>query len=245
MARDIVERCLQDSVCYRQTDESHESWRMMVHEMTDCHQWTQFGIDLLLGIMADGPTTARERQFLPHRLMAGADSAIVKRNGSAEPLVSSVRIAVEGGVQKVSEPPVPLTPSQCAWLITAVCIALAVWQWKRRRTFIAADVLPMAVCGIIGIVLTLMLFSQHPTVQSNFQFTLLNPAHLLFIPSVVRRRPSAFYWTLVTGMVAMFAFAAVMQSYAEGIWCLAVWMLLQSLLHMSKRCRQPEADIIR
>lgn len=244
MARDIVERCMQDSVCYRQTDQHHVSWRTMVHEMTASHRWTQFGIDLLLGVMADGPTTTRQRQFLPHRLMADADSAVVMRNGTPEPLVSAARIAVNGGVQTVSEPLVPLTPSQCAWIITALSLALAAWQWHRRRTFIAADVLPMAACGTIGIVLTLMLFSQHPTVQSNFQFALLNPVHLLFIRDVVRRKRPANYWTLlVPAMVFMFTFSAVMQSYAEGIWCLDVWMLLQCLLHMSKHCKQAEEDM--
>ena len=37
------------------------------------------------------------------------------------------------------------------------------------------DALLMLLCGLAGIVLFLMLFSQHPTVRVNFQLLLLNP----------------------------------------------------------------------
>ena len=88
----------------------------------------------------------------------------------------------------------------------------------------------MLTTGIIGIVLTLMLFSQHPTVSLNLQIILLNPLPWFFLWPVIRGR-TTHYWQITFVLCILFFIGSLFQSYAEGIWSLALCLLLQSVLH--------------
>ncbi len=229
-ARDIIEQCLTAQLQYAEDTAEAVSWRQMVREMTANSPWAQFGNDFLLGIAADSKTTQRQRQFLPHRLMYDFDRAQIRRGDSLLPLVKERRIAVPAGVQLIQDG-FPLSPSQCAWLLTAIATVLTALQWRRKKTFLAWDLLLMAAIGIMGLLLTLMLFSQHPTVRLNLQYILLNPLPWLFLWPVARRRQTA-YWTITVMLAVLFLAGGLLQSYAEGIWSIGVAMLLQGCLHI-------------
>ena len=89
----------------------------------------------------------------------------------------------------------------------------------------------MIATGIIGIVLTMMLFSQHPTVSLNLQIILFNPLPWLFLWPVIRGRQTR-YWIITSVLCVLFFIGAFFQSYAEGIWILALCLLSQCILHM-------------
>jgi len=92
----------------------------------------------------------------------------------------------------------------------------------------------MLVSGIIGFMLFLMLFSQHPTVQLNLQILFFNPLHLVYLWPVIKGRETR-YWMICAVMVALFLIGSLFQSYAEGLYTLALCLLLQSILHLFTR----------
>ena len=229
-ARDIIERCINGNVEYAEREDYTPTYREMIHEMTQRNPWSRFGNDLLLGIKADQPTTLRQQEFLPQNLMYDFDRARINDNGTRRPLVKERRVSVPPGVQ-MHESGFPLSPIVCFSILLVIGIIIFLIEWKMQSIFIVWDVLLMLATGIIGIVLTLMLFSQHPTVSLNLQIILFNPLPWLFLWPVIRKKKT-IYWHLTAILSILFLIGALFQSYAEGIWSLALCLLLQCCLHL-------------
>ena len=204
----------------------------MVHEMTRNNPWSRFGNDILLGIKADKTTTQREQEFLPQHLMYDFDHAQIYDCGEYRPLVKERRIAVPAGIQTVKSG-FPLSPLACGIILLAIALVIFLVEWKLRRAFVVWDALLMVATGIIGILLFLMLFSQHPTVSLNLQLIVFNPLPWFFLWHVINGKPTR-YWHLTAVLCVLFFIGGLFQSYAEGIWCLALSLLLQSITHLFK-----------
>ena len=228
-ARDIIEQCVNGRMEYAGKEDYTPSYRDMVHEMTRNNPWSRFGNDLLLGIKADQKTDLRQQEFLPHNLMYDFDHAQINDNGNYRPLVLERRTAVPAGVQTLKRG-FPLSPLTCGIILAALALVLFLIEWKKRRAFVPWEVLLMVITGIIGIMLTLMLFSQHPTVSLNLQIILLNPLPWFFLWPVIKGRKTR-YWHITAVLCVLFLIGGLFQSYAEGIWSLALCLLLQSVLH--------------
>ena len=228
-ARDIIEQCISGEVKYTERKDFTPSYRDMVHEMTRNKRWSQWGNDLLLGIKADQPTTLRQQEFLPHNLMYDFDRAQIYENGVYRPLVKERRIAVPAGVQVINKE-FPITPIQYFCIMLVIGIIFFIMEWKQQGIYIYWDALLMVISGIIGVVLFLMLFSQHPTVSLNLQIILFNPIHWLFLWPVIRGKKT-IYWKILAVLCVLFLIGGLFQSYAEGIWILALCLLLQCIMH--------------
>ncbi len=231
-ARDIIEQCIQGKVEYEKREDDTPSYREMVHEMTKDNPWSAFGNDLLLGILADQKTNREQQEFLPYNLMYDFDHANIYHNGDYRPLVKERRIGVPAGVQ-IRKQSFPLRPVVCFVIMSVIGLFLFFVEWKKRRIFVIWDVFLMVTTGTIGIVLFLMLFSQHPTVNLNLQFILLNPLPWFFLWQDIRNKKTC-YWHITAVLCILFLIGSLFQSYAEGIWNLALCLLLQSILHIKK-----------
>ncbi len=232
-ARDIIEKCINGKVEYAGREGFAPTYREMVHQMTHNNPWAQFGNDLLLGLKADQPTNRQQQEFLPHNLMYDFDHAQIYLNGQYRPLVKERRTPVPAGVQIVKTG-FPLTPLVCAIILVAVALIIFIVQWRRRRAFILWDVLLMLATGSIGIMLTLMLFSQHPTVSLNLQILLFNPLPWFFLWPVIRGRKARLYWMLTAILSVLFLIGGFFQHYAEGIQALALCLLMQCCVHLTR-----------
>lgn len=213
-ARDIVVNNLSGNVVYDCSVPEGITFRQMIHEMNEGHPWARLGNDLLLGVGADRPLEMEQYQFLPHSMLTSADSAyIVDAKGNKRPLVLSTVEVLQAGSQIV-EPEFPLTPVQCALLLLSVTIVVTLVEYKRRRYYWWYDAIIMALQGLCGIVLTAMIFSQHPTVSLNIQILILSPLPLFLgykaIHHELQRNKSGvenarchWYWTLATVLVCL------------------------------------------
>ena len=235
-ARDIIENCINGKIEYAGREDYTPSYREMVHSMTKNNPWSRFGNDLLLGIKADFKTDLRQQEFLPGNLLYDFDHAQIYSEGTYRPLIKERRIAVPAGVQIVQEG-FPLTPLSCAAVLLAIGLVIFFFEWRKKRVFIVWDVLLMLAVGTIGIVLTLMLFSQHPTVSLNLQIILLNPLPLLFLWPVIRRRQTR-YWAISAILAVLFLIGSFFQSYAEGIHVLALCLLMQCYANLKIKAQK-------
>ena len=235
-ARDIIESCINGKVEYAGREDYTPSYRDMVHSMTRNNPWSRFGNDLLLGIKADWKTDLRQQEFLPGNLMYDFDHAQIYSNGSYRPLIKERRIAVPAGVQ-IIESGFPLSPLACAAILLAVGIVIFFFEWRKKRVFVLWDVLLMMTTGTIGIVLTLMLFSQHPTVSLNLQIILCNPLPWLFLWPVIRGRETR-YWKITAILAVLFLIGSFFQCYAEGIHVLALCLLMQCYANMKIKAQK-------
>ena len=224
-ARDIIEQCIKGNLKYTERKDYTPTYREIIHSMTERNPWSRFGNDLLLGIKADQKTDLRQQEFLPYNLLYDFDHARIYADGIYRPLVKERRIAVPAGVQIVQEG-FPLSPLACAIILLVVSLLLFTLEWRRKRVFILWDIVLMLLTSTLGIVLTLMLFSQHPTVSLNLQIILLNPLPLFFLWPVIRGRQTR-YWKITAILAVLFLIGSIFQSYAEGIHVLALCLLMQ------------------
>lgn len=229
--RDMVELCLDGKVEYEPRRDFSPTFRQMIREKTQHHEWYTVGNDLLLGLRADLKTTRQEQEFLPENLQYDFDHAQIRGNdGSWRPLVKSRRVAVQPGVQMV-ERDFLVSPVEVGVALLIVAVLIVVGEWKRRRTFVFWDAALMTLTGLAGCVLLVMLFSQHPATSSNLQLLLINPVHLFFLPSVVRRRHTR-YWTVLLVMLLLLLFGCIFQRYAVLTPFLALCFLTRYCIHL-------------
>ena len=230
--RDMIEANVQGKVMYAPREDYEPTFREMIRECTGHHEWATFGNDLLLGVRADMKTTRQEQEFLPGNLLYDFDYAQIRAaDGSIRPLLKERRMAVNPGVQ-MREQDFPLTPRECGWLLLAVTVFLALWEWKRKKTFKYYDALLMLLMGLAGCVLTVMIFSQHPATSINLQLLLFNPVHLFFLPAVLRRRRTTRYWVFLIVTTSLFLVGGVLQQYADGMYILALCLLIRFASNM-------------
>ena len=132
---------------------------------------------------------------------------------------------VAPGVQLI-EPDFILLPTEIALLLLIALLGIALYEWKRKKIAKWWDVLLMTIQGLAGVVLTVMIFSQHPTTSLNLNLLLFNPLPLFFIPAIIKGKRN-LWRKLQLAMLILFAFGGIFQSYAEGIWIVALCLLIR------------------
>jgi hypothetical protein len=248
-AMDMLTTHLADAhVVFEGEQQKYPSFREMVHGCLPHHPWNRFGNDMLLGVKADCKTTLREHQFLPANAMDDFRHAmIVGQDGSNRPLVLREEIVVPEGAQDVWKD-FPLSPKDVFLIVLAITVLITLLEAYTKKVLWGYDALLMILCGLAGIVLFLMLFSQHPTVRVNLLLLLLNPLPLFFIWRMIRRArkrlPDRQYagWII---LICLFFIGGIWQHYAEGIFLLASSLLIRNvwcLLRQRKYTTRPSVS---
>jgi len=225
-ARDIIERNMAGEKHYGQGRGEQPTWRQLVHRYTDGHRWTACGVDLLLGVKADMKASPREQQFLPEVLMEDFAAGTTTAYGESRPMVNRTNMVVKPGVQVMAEG-FPFTPTECALALLVVSLLVMAADWKRRKVSRWFDFLLMIPTGLAGIIIFLMLFSQHPTTSTNLQIFLLNPLPLFMLC----RRKSRWWW-LWLALIVVFFIGGAWQDYAEGTEIVACCLLTRIVTHL-------------
>lgn len=239
--RDIVERCVDGSVKY-QEEPQERTWRELLHEKTWHYAGATLGNDMLLGVKADDVPTQREREFLPEWLMYDLRKAtIVDRSGRERPLVSNEFVLLAKGRQG--------GPSMPPYLVTAV-LPLVVLAFSGLLCFHYRheekvplplrlyDLVLLTVMGLVGCVLTVMLFSDHPFTSPNLLLLAFNPLLFFLLPcawSGGGRR----LWGLACLLSVACLVGWLWQDYPPLAAALACCLLVRA--YMRSRCCRPDA----
>ena len=240
-ARDMITNHLQARVDYA-PEKSHDttSYRQIVRQCANNTPWIRFGNDILLGIKADLPIDRAQRQFLPANLMDDFESATLNNgSGSKRKLVASSGWVVQPGVQ-TSSPSFPLSPTALMLILAAIILGTTAIESKLNTRFRRFDAFWLLLCGLIGIILFVMIFSQHPTVSINLQILFFCPYTLLYIYRALKKSKETQFlrgikiWCI---LIALFLIGGFFQHYAEGVRFLALSLLIRYmyLLYRHKR----------
>lgn len=185
MALDKIEEATEGVIEYHVQDTAH-TYRDILHEFNIIEPWNNFGIDLIVGAEADTPISERETAFAPLRLMRLlSDATVTDTAGNVTPLIAETY-----GIQ----PQEPLqfkgcniNPTQAMLLILLLTLLICCVEWNVKRIFWITDVIIFSAQGIAGILITfLVLFSSHPTADSNWLVICLNPLPLICLPFMLR-----------------------------------------------------------
>lgn len=185
--RDYIEKHVDGEVVWPRQD-NLKTYRQMMHEYTTGSLWAQEGNDILLGCNVDTLLNDREALFLPDYLEQAISQAEIRtQNADTRRLLNKSEVLVRKQVQ-LDHPAFMLSPLQCGVILFVVLMAVMTVEFFVRRQFWIVDIILMLAQGVAGaILLFLFLFSEHPTLDSNWQIWLYNPLPLLAIPIVVKK----------------------------------------------------------
>lgn len=236
-ARNILIGNIKDEVIFENRIDNSISFRDIIHSCLKDHVWARFGNDLLLGIKADQKTNRSDQQFLPANLMTDFSHARIKRAGKIVPLIKSTYTVVKSShTEKDRQTGWYPTPTYCSIAIL-LCILIIVGIEQKKRIYLwGFDLFLALLVGFPGIILTLMIFSQHPTVNLNLQILMLNPMALLIIFHLIRHRKEYNELQKMWKITALFLIAtllcSIIQTFAEGMVILASSLLLRVLYNI-------------
>lgn len=242
-ARDMIESHI-DGVIVYPARRPRYTYRQLIHRYTSDNPWSEVGNDMLLGADADTLIGVREEMFLPINLMGYADSAMIHSwRGGYRPLVKETCeiLAINPVAQqreKDAQPSFPLSPVVVGWLLLAVSLVVACWEWHRHKLCWVADAVTLSVQGVMGVLVTFMvIFSTHPTVGSNWQVWVLNPLPLVFLWWVVKadRRMELHPYHLVAICILLIALCLPMlvsQVFSQVYLPLTLVFLTRSAIHL-------------
>jgi len=231
--RDIIERNVCGKIIYQPRENYEPTYREMLHNHNDHHPWIAFGIDLLLGVNADRKTTMREQDFLPFNLRYDFDCAYIMRDGKRVPLVLERRQLVPPGVQ-LRESDFPLSPDTLFAILLFITLAITIYEKRLHKNMRWFDTLLMTMTGLPGLVLFMMIFSEHPTTSLNLQILVLNPLALFFIWPVWKGRKTRWF-KINAACLVVFLIGGFWQDYAEGMNFLALSLLCRSIEHYNDK----------
>lgn len=231
--RDIKDAAVSKGGCIRHKDYRDDleklSFRKLIHAKNGDHLWARFGNDLLLGVGSDMPLKPFEDEFIPDVLMSHLEEEKICRygvNGRVEevPLVSSSFWVLEPGTPyHPATIDFPLTPTQTAIVFLCAILSLITIRRIMKKDYLWMQFMLLSVYGVIGIVLTLMLFSEHPTVKINLQILICNP--LIFYFTFPKTKLKC-RWMCILILCLMFFLGNAIQSYAEGVNIMALALCL-------------------
>ena len=242
-ARDLIAANIDGKIKYNSAKSEYPSFRELCHSKTSSHRWSQFGNDLLLGIQADLPTNISEQQFLPENLEHDFSLATIEtntdetsnatigaNNASPRKLVSHEEYIIPKYVAASAAPESLPSPRALAIVIAIIIIGVSLIEYFWNKNLWLTDAILMPVIGLTGMILFVMIFSKHPTVNINFQILILNPIALFMtIPMVMKQRKGMLTWWHKTYVLCLFLgiLCGLFQDYAEGIRILALSLLVR------------------
>ncbi len=230
--RDLIQSSIDGEIVYPSAG-NILTYRELIHQWNGTHLWARWGNDILLGVNADKATTVAEAQFLPDNLrkdFAGAE--ISTPDTQRRKLVSREQWATaplyDKGENTFLDEYV-LSPLGAAMLLAIILTIVEIAERRVGRRFWQFDTMLLLMSGIIGLVLFMMLFSQHPTVKLNFQILIFNPLALLLLPTIIKNLRKKGK-SKALNAIAIMTFAGItlgfFQQYAEGVLILALILLI-------------------
>lgn len=232
--RDKIEESISGQVIYpAEPQDGSRTFRDIVHQYCAGHPWSRFGIDLCIGSEADRPITQRQMMFVPFYLMDAFAGAQIKNDSIQRPLISSTELIVDATPEPDDSGWTP-TPLQCSLLLFMLTAAATIYGIRRRTGLWGVDLFLFGMAGIVGCVLAfLALFSEHPTVSSNFLLFVFHPGQLLLLPYIIycdRKRKKCWYMTLNLIVLTLFIvlFPVIPQRFDLAVVPLALCLLIRS-----------------
>lgn len=235
-ARDIILKSINGKIEYKNAIDKSVSFRDLIHGCNANYSWASFGNDLLLGFKADMQTTREQQQFLPDNLMRDFGQAkIVSADGSARPLVKNTEIIVKGNDHAIAGK-TKVTPQFVFITLLLLIAAIVVAEFKTKKRFLWVDISLLLASGLAGLILFVMLFSEHPTTSTNLQIFILCPLNLYWAIYIIKNkrneRKLRKAWTFLSIMLCIGLSGRLIQVYAEGMPLLALSLLLKNCCNL-------------
>ena len=196
--------------------------------------WLDFGTWLALGSPANIKATIWEEMFLPEYLKSHFGKAeIIMEDGQKRMLVESSNVLLKPATEPLFT---LISPLVAAIILMLFVINSTIRQMKYNKLRYFWDYLLLLLTGVTGVVACLlMLFSEHPAVQQNWNVLWALPTNLIFLfvwKNKYWRNVSKWYWPLLAIAMSLFLVLSHMmipQSFHPVVFLIVIMVLIRSV----------------
>jgi hypothetical protein len=202
--RDVFQNELKNQVKFDSASFKNLTFREMLKPYLEPHPWSRFGINLVLGAIADRKANLQESMFLPDYMnMAFENASVVAIDTSKAFVRESLTLFEQKSIENKNS-----FFAGPEFVLSALLIIILIFTFLEFRAKIRYKIIDFIVffsVGLIGMILFfLWFFTDHTAVVKNWNLLWAVPAHLVLAFFVFRKTKSTFlkYYFLVTGLAA-------------------------------------------
>ncbi|MBR5466966.1 MAG: DUF4105 domain-containing protein [Bacteroidaceae bacterium] len=187
---DCVERCIEGEINYSWDNKQH-TYRQILHEYTKEYPWAKEGNDFLLGANVDTILSHRATCFIPEYYNRAIENAVIRNDFQDTRNLVQESIIFEAHPTSTtihgSDNTSPLKPTELGWFIFSIGILILIIETLTHKVLWVLDLFLMLLHGVAGcLILFVFLFSQHPTLDSNWLVCVINPLPLILLPFITK-----------------------------------------------------------
>jgi hypothetical protein len=243
--RDIMLTAFGDDFQYHYPEDwknSSLTFRNLIDLYLTNHHWSDFGIDIALGLPTDDIASPSDYMFLPDYLSAGFDLATIVHDGKAIPLILNTKTILN---RKDLEPEVHfITPGKLTWSMFIISVALSFMSFKRKINIRWFDGMYFSLIGIVGwVVFLLWFFTDHIATKDNLNVLWAVPFHfpVFILWSKISEKVRRWYiWIFGAIDLCILIFWYIFpQNYHFAFIPLILIMLMRFILMLKVEDRKP------
>lgn len=207
--RDLFEENVNNTLVYDTTAVKQITFRQQLDEYLHSMPWSNFGIDLILGLPADKKADFRNQMFLPDYLEENMSKATL--NG--KPLLSK-QIVVAPLINSFRNENQLFSPLVVISIVAILFFILTFFVSNKRLQWLL-DVLLFGLLTIAGCIFLFMwLGTNHQACYQNLNMLWANPLYLFIIPYAKIRKAKLIWWSiLILTIVLILSFPVFPQQY--------------------------------
>ncbi len=165
--RDVFEIICGDKLKFSQTlnaDKSFRDW-LDIYNQKSKNDWTEFGMNLALGLPADEITNASRAMYIPDNLMAAFDSAKVISDGKWVNFVNRKQTLAETTIE---HKPFPIKPFILFSILFLIVAYVTFMEYQNKKWHLWVDKLLFGITGLTGwLLLGLWFLTDHGVMNQN------------------------------------------------------------------------------
>lgn len=238
--RDALKDIFEDRITYRQyTKEGDPTFRQMLDQYLGHMDWSDFGIDIALGLPCDKTPNYWNYMFLPDELMIGFDKATLSDGEATYPLVRETRMLYEASPH-FPRFPIYFRPIFLTLLFFFIVLGVSIWEWRKKKDFVLFDKSLFVMIGVFGLFLSFLWFlTDHTATQNNLNLLWANPLLVIlgFFSFSKRQNNVAFYGFFAYSLIAIgviIGWFALPQMLHYAVFPLVMVLALRSSLFVLK-----------
>ncbi len=196
--RDMVVKASSSPVQFNYVYAQAYTFREAIQNYLDYMPWSDFGIDLALGLPCDRVMQPGQAMFLPDSLMNEFASASKANGLLATPTDELLPAEFELSSDEW------LTPINVFFALFLIQLGAAFWYARRGRLITPVDRFVLFLTGVIGcMVVFLWFFTDHTATKGNLNILWANPLQLLLVFLNMNKRWVHFYWKMQTAILVL------------------------------------------
>lgn len=201
---EIIEKNLSSPLHYNYVEKM--TFRELLELQIHGREWLMFGIDLIIGNIADRQTDVRQSSFLPEKLKENFRNISKSASGDGNP--AKKLVYEEKFLTNFDRPEIKnyliFSPLAIFTLLFVLELLIFYFSYLRRKIMFAwYDKLWLGLALAGGMVITFLWFmTDHKATKDNWNYLILNPLYLILLFKKSKLR----YWISYTLTIVLLAF---------------------------------------